>query len=171
VLAVAVLVACGIASDEGRAITRSFPQGSATSGPFPGWYFGLPLIAAVVVVLVAAEGVLRLVATRPTVAGADPAWDLALRRLSAHRLLRGTQLVLAWTAAGVLLVAGAALRNVGGPVTPDLASASLLHTGLGVAALGLGLAVGAAGTVLALVPAAPVEARAGLGPAALDARA
>jgi hypothetical protein len=170
-LTLVTLVACGTAPGDGRGISRSFPGGAASSGPFPGWYFGVPLVAAVVVVLLAAEGVLRLVAHRPSVADADPAWDMALRRLSAHRVLRGTQLVLGWTAAGVLLVAGAALRDVGGPVLPDVASASPVHTALGVTALALGLAVGLAATVLALVPAAPVGARTEPVPARLDAPA
>jgi uncharacterized membrane protein len=170
-LAAVTLVVCGLASADGRGISRTFPGGAASSGPFPGWYFGVPLLAAVVVVLVAAEVVLRLVAGRPSVADADPAWDMALRRLSAHRVLRGTQLVLAWTAAGVLLVAGAALRNVGGAVLPGPGSGSALHSGLGVAGLTVGLAVGLAGTVLALTPATHVATRTGLEPAELDATA
>ncbi|GAA2719924.1 hypothetical protein [Cellulomonas aerilata] len=170
-LALVTLVACGWASQDGRAISRTFADGAASSGPFPGWYFGVPLVAAVLVVLLAAEGVLRLVARRPSVADADPAWDMALRRLSAHRVLRGTQLVLAWTAAGVLLVAGAALRSVGHAVVPGVASESALHTGLGSGALTLGLAVALTGTVLALVPATPVAAPTGLATAGLDAPA
>ena len=152
-LAVVALVACGLAAAaDGRSVGRQVAGGSTAAGPFPGWTYGVPLLAAVVVVLVAAEGVLRLVATRPTVADADPAWDLSLRRLSAHRVLRGAQLVLAWTTAGVLGVAGAALRNVGGVVT-DAASASGVHLGLGTVALVLAAVAALGGLVLAVVPA------------------
>ena len=157
-LTVAALVAGGLASADGRSVARTFPGGAAGSGPFPGWYFGVPLLAAVVVVLLATEGVLRLVATRPTVADADPAWDLALRRLSAHRVLRGAQFVLAWTAAGVLGVGGLALRNVGRTVTADPASGSALHVAVGTGGLVLALVAALGGAVLALLPAAPAAA-------------
>lgn len=162
-LGTVALLAGGLASDGGRAISRTFPAGSASSGPFPGWYFGVPLLVAVVVVLLTAEGVLRRVATRPAVAGADPAWDLALRRLSAHRVLRGAQLVLAWTTAGVLVVGGAALHNVGRAVS-GAATASGPHLVLGTAALVLGLVTFVSGAVLALVPAARVPSTAGTVP-------
>jgi hypothetical protein len=152
------LVAGGIAAaDGGRSIGRTFPAGSTASGPFPGWYFGVPLLVAVAVVLLAAEAVLRLVAVRPTVAGAEPAWDLALRRLSAHRVLRGAQLVLAWTAAGVLVFGGSALRNVGDAV-PGAGPGSGAHLVLGTTALLLGVVAFVGGAVVALVPAAPVPA-------------
>lgn len=172
-LGAAVLVACGlVATPEGRAISRTFEAGSATSGPFPGWYFGVPLVAALVVVLVAGEVVLRLVAGRPVVTGAGPEWDLGLRRLSAHRVLRGVQLVLAWTVAGVLVVAGGALRNVAdsgvgtGTGLDALGATAPGHAAAGVAALVLGAVVALAGTAVALVPGRPAHADAGT--AALD---
>ncbi|WNB85983.1 hypothetical protein [Cellulomonas sp. ATA003] len=156
-LAVVTLVACGLVADDGRALTRTWDLGSRSASPFPGWYYGVPLMLAVAVVLLAAEGLLRLVARRPVVSDADPAWDLALRRLSAHRALRGAQLVLAWTAAGVLLVAGGPLRNVGTRYGLDGEVAELLPMHhLGTAAVVLGLVVALAGLVIALVPATAV---------------
>ena len=163
-LAVVTLVACGLAADGGRAISRGFPGGSASSGPFPGWYFGVPVLVAVVVVVVAAEGVLRLVADRAVVSDADPRWDVALRRLSAHRVLRGAQLVLAWTTAGVLVVAGAAVRNVGTDFAPDGATSAVApYVPVGIALLALGVVVGLAGLVVALVPGTPVGEQAAAG--------
>ncbi len=169
VLGTLALVAGGLAADGGRSVSRTFPTGGTTSGPFPGWYFGVPLLVAIAVVLLAAEVVLRRVATRPAVADADPEWDLALRRLSAHRVLRGAQLVLAWTAAGVLGVGGAALRSVGDAV-PGAAAASGLHVAVGTTALVLALVAAVGGAVVALVPAAPVPAsfRVGAGDPAAD---
>ena len=163
-LAVVTLVGCGLAADGGRAISRSVSGGSSSSGPFPGWYFGVPLLVAVVVVVVAAEGVLRLVADRPVVSDADPRWDGALRRLSAHRVLRGAQLVLAWTTAGVLVVAGAAVRNVGTEVTPDgVTTAVGAYPAVGLTLLLLGLAIAIAGLVVAVVPGTPVGEQAPAG--------
>lgn len=156
-LAVVTLVVCGLTADGGRAISRTVPGGSASSGPFPGWYFGVPLLVAVAVVVVAAEGVLRLVADRAVVSDADPRWDGALRRLSAHRVLRGAQLVLAWTTAGVLVVAGAAVRSVGTEFSADGVSTAVApYAPVGLALLVLGAAVGLAGLVVAVVPGTPI---------------
>jgi hypothetical protein len=132
------LVACGLTSDDGRGITRTFTNGSAGAGPFPGWFYGVPLLVATAVVLLAGEFVLRLIARRPAVMDAAPEWDLALRRTSSRRLLRGTQLVLGWTAAGVLFFAGTAVHTVGAGGSAD-----------GVALGSPGYAVG--GIVLTLV--------------------
>jgi hypothetical protein len=52
------------------------------------------------------------VAHRPAVVDADPAYDDASRRLSAHRVLRGVQLGLALSLAGVLWWTAAACINV-----------------------------------------------------------
>lgn len=111
-LTTVALVACGLASDDGRDLTRHFAEGTVSAGPFPGWFYGVPLLVAAAVVLLAAEGVLRLIAHRPAVMDAAPEWDLGLRRVSAHRLLRGAQLVLGGTASGVLLLAGRTVHTL-----------------------------------------------------------
>jgi len=115
------LIACGATSDDGQGITRSYTamagstpvSGSSGAGPFPGWFYGVPLLIATVLVLAATEGVLQLIARRPAVMDAASEWDLELRRTSARRLLRGSQLVLGWTLVGVLFIAGTALRRLG----------------------------------------------------------
>ncbi|WP_298456483.1 hypothetical protein [uncultured Cellulomonas sp.] len=169
VVLVVTLVACGLVADGGRALTRQWDLGSASASPFPGWFYGVPLLVAVAVVLVASEGVLRLVARRPVVSDADLPWDLALRRLSAHRALRGAQLVLAWTAAGVLLVAGMAMHGVGTEFAADGLTSRLLPVHhLGTAAMLLGAAVGVAGLVVALVPGRAVGEQAPVVAAGLD---
>lgn len=164
---VVTLVVSGLVSDNGRRITRSVSAaaGSASAGPFPGWYYGVPLLAGAAVVLAATAAVLRLVARRPAVVDAEPEWDLGLRRLSAHRVLRGAQLVLALTLAGVLAIAGAAVRSVGsGGVVDGVSHDSAAHAPVGTLLAALAAVVLVAGVVVALVPGAPV-ARPG-GPAA-----
>jgi hypothetical protein len=142
----ATLAACGLLSGNGRDIERVWDAtSSGASGPFPGWFYGGPLLVATAVVVVAAETVLQLVVRRPAVVDTAPDSDLALRTLSARRVLRGTQLVLAWTFAGVLLVAGSALRNVGTIEVDGVGLTSAAHVSAGTALLLLGLAVAVAG--------------------------
>lgn len=118
-LAIALLAFGTAADPTSRAVTVTFENSSSTAGPFPGWFYGGPLLAAAVLVLVATWGTLHLVASRPAVADAAPQWDLALRRLSAHRVLRGTQAVLGLTLVGVLGTAGTALHSAGGGSSVD----------------------------------------------------
>ncbi|WP_163544248.1 hypothetical protein [Occultella kanbiaonis] len=79
---------------------------SSSAGPFPGWPYGVPILAVALLLAGVTQLVLRQVARRPAVAGVAPAADLALRRTSAARLLRGAQLAVGATLAGVLVVAG-----------------------------------------------------------------
>lgn len=152
---VALVAAVGaVVATDGRLVSRTVEQGTASSGPFPGWFYGLPLLLGCLVVLAAAEAVLRVVANRPAVMDAQPRWDAALRRLSAHRVLRGAQLVVGLTGSGLLLTAGTALRNVGGPIL-DANDVSALHLVTGQVAVGLAVAVGLGAVVLALLPGRP----------------
>ena len=160
--AVAVLVACGATgAPDGRSITVERYVGDAfttrSASPYPGWDFAVPLLVAVVLVALAAEGVLRLVARRPAIVDADPAYDAASRRLSSQRALRGAVLVVGCSLAGVLVVAGIALQGV------ELRA-------LGVAAAVLGVVVGIGSLVVAGIPAPPTAAgvRAVLAPPAAD---
>lgn len=149
---VAVVAALGAAvATDGRQISRTVEQGAITSSPFPGWFYGLPLLLACLAVLVAAEAVLRVVASRPAVVDAQPRWDAALRRLSAHRVLRGAQLVVGLTAAGLLLTAGMTLQNVGGAFVDD-GDGSTLHAVSGQVAVVLAIAVGLTAVVVAFIP-------------------
>lgn len=142
-LLLVTLVAAGATSSNGRAVSVAYAtNGVQTASPYPGWFYGVPLLVAAALVLVATEGVLRLISRRPAVVDADPAYDAASRRLSAHRALRGTQLVLALTEAGVLGIAGAALSSVD-------------RGALGGVIGGLGLLIGLAGFVAAVLPAQP----------------
>lgn len=85
------------------------------SSPYPGWFYALPLLIAAAAILLAAFLCLVLIARRPAISDASPGWDLALRRLSAQRVLRGATFVLGATAAPVFgLLALPFLRE--GPV-------------------------------------------------------
>jgi hypothetical protein len=165
------LVACGLASGNGRDIERVWDAASSgAAGPFPGWFYGGPLLVATAVVVAATEVVLLLVAGGPAGAGppvADtaPADDLALRTVSARRVLRGTQLVLAWTLAGVLFVAGTALRSVGTIEVDGVGRTSVGLVAGGTTLLLLGLAVALAGplTMVRTTVAAPARSAATAG--------
>lgn len=165
---VVVLVVSGVVADGGRSISRTWEQGGSTASPFPGWFYGVPLLVAAALVLAASEGVLRQIARRPAVMDAQPEWDLALRRLSAHRVLRGVQLVLSLTTAGVLLVAGTAVRSIADSGAPDsLPPDSPVLSTLAVVLAVVGVAAGLAGVATALVPGRPAQAPADLEPALL----
>lgn len=139
---VLALVTFGATATEGRKVTASELSATMTASPYPGWFYGVPLLIAATVLLIACEGVLHLVARRPAVVDADPTYDAASRRLSAHRALRGVELLLAGVLAAVLVLAGSALTRVD-------------HELLGPVVLWIGVGVGLAGVVLALLPAAP----------------
>lgn len=159
VLLVVTLVIFGVVAD-GRAVSARWPEGEASSGPFPGWYYGVPLLVATFLVLAATEAALALVAGRPAVVGLDHDGDLALRRLSAHRLLRGCQLVLGITATGLLLVAGSALLRVGDANDTLPGSGSLIHLVAGGVALLAALVVFAATFAVLTAPAPRLPATA-----------
>lgn len=131
---------------------RSVRHGSGAASPYPGWDFGVPLLVAVVAVTLAAEAVLRLVARRPAIVDADPVYDAGSRRLSAHRALRGAQLVLGGTLAGILVVGGNALQSVG-------------LRGVGAPVTVAGFVVALTALVLSVVPAAGPAIGTATGPA------
>ncbi|WP_182112059.1 MULTISPECIES: hypothetical protein [unclassified Actinotalea] len=137
-----VLLACGLTAEpDGRSLGRTSGAWVVSHSPFPGWHYGVSLLAAAALVLGAQEGVLRLITRRPAVADAAEAWDLGLRRLSAHRVLRGTQLVLGCTVGAVLVVAGTSVRAVGDDHAPGAAAGgSTAYVLGGTALVVLGLA-------------------------------
>lgn len=152
------LVSCGIVATDGRSVTRTWPGGSSTASPFPGWFYGLPLLLATLVILVGTRAVLRLIAARPAVMDTQPAWDLSLRRLSAHRVLRGVQLVIGATTSGVLAVTSSAVISIGRSGGTDPATASGPLAAVGVALGVLAALVGVASIAIALVPGQPASA-------------
>jgi len=150
-LAVVIAVAGALTSSDGHSITRVTGDLTRTASPYPGLTYAVPALVAIAVVVLAAEGALRLVGQRPAVMDADPAWDLALRRLSAHRALRGGQLVCGLTVAVLVLHTGTALHAVG-------------HEGIGGALVALAVLLGLASLVITVMPAAGPSSQADVTP-------
>lgn len=104
-----------------------------TWGPYPGYYYAVPLVVAAVVLVVATELVLRLVLLRPAVPGVSREWDLHLRRRSARHLVGGAQLALAAMLTGALVLAGLGHRYAG----PAVAGSALFAAAAVVAVVAL----------------------------------
>lgn len=138
-----------------RSVSRvTGPYESFTSGPFPGWLWGLPLVGAVIACLLAVEAVLRVVAARQALAAVDEGWDLWLRRKIARRALRCTQLVFGLLVAGLLLVAGVGLRGVAtGENAAHTTDFSPIHESAGWSLMAAAGMVAIASLVLSLRPA------------------
>ena len=151
VLAIAVIVACGSisrAAPDGRFVcTALFDVSCTVGGPylFPGWYFGVPAIIAVVLLAASIVIALRRVTVSP-----GAAWP---ELVEADRVLRenAARLILCIGIAPLMLTTGMVLAAAGLP----LFNAPVLVTGLtGGAAhalLVLGLVVMLAGAVAMLV--------------------
>ena len=105
-LFLALLVGGLTALPDGRSYGRTTVgtggvTGSWASGPYPGWFYAVPLALAACVILAATLGCLVLIARRPAISDASSTWDLAMRQLSGQRTLRGATLSLGATAAPV----------------------------------------------------------------------
>ena len=156
--ALLLLAVFGVVADGPRSLTRDAGRYTEAIGPYPGWYYGVPMGLAVIATVVAAGLVLRLITERPAVAGVSAEWDLHLRRRSAAHVTRGIQLVLAITVAGILVAAAWGHLALGrdwvlllsGEYAAEGSPAQhYLGTSLLIAALCV-LLVGLAGTVLPL---------------------
>lgn len=125
-LLAAALVTFGvIAEPDGRSLAHApgtggclidgvpVPCDGGASGPFPGFAYGVPMLAGAALLLAATLAVLHLVARRPAVWGTSTADDDLLRTISATRVVRGSQLALGASLAGVLFFAGTTAFNAG----------------------------------------------------------
>ena len=154
-LLVVATVAFGLAASGPRTISRTLENGQTyTLGSFPGWWFGAPVLIATIAVALACAATLRVIAARPAVVGTSTDWDMWLRRRSARRVLRGSQLVACMTLAGTSLLAGTTVRSLGLGDTQGFYATSVNHgyVVVGIIISWLALAVLAAGTLVALVP-------------------
>jgi len=159
-VAALTLVAVGafvLAASGPRTVTRVVDAHTFVAEPFPGTWFGVPVLVAAVLVVLASAATLRIIASRPAVLGTSPAWDMWLRRRSARRVLRGGQLVGCLTVAAMCHFAGIAWQYLG---NLDASWEQVPHgTGYVAAGLlvrGLGLVLAAVGLVVAVVPARDV---------------
>ncbi len=116
----------------GRALSRQCsPDTFASTGPWPGLYYSVPLAIAVVVGLLGAAVALRAVVLRPR-SGSAPelvAADDVLRRRSAESVVAATGVMVAASMLGVALTAGGGLIG--------FSCAPMAWTVLGVALLGV----------------------------------
>ena len=143
-LLVALLVGGLTALPDGRSYGRTVLEPGrvemmtwATS-PYPGWFYAVPLALAACAVLAACAGCLVLIARRPAISGTSSSWDLALRQLSAQRILRGATLTLSATAVPVYgLLALPFLREGPWVVAVLLILGAFASIGTGAAALAL----------------------------------
>jgi len=111
----------GSADDQGRAgrfLSRQCtPEVVATTGPWPGSFYSVPLGIAVVVGLLGAAIALRTIVLRPR-SGSDPdlaAADDLLRRWSAEAVVAATGVMVAASMSGVAFVAALQLHRIACP--------------------------------------------------------
>ena len=153
----AVLVVAGglLAGPDGRSLTYTVGDGGAgtrswSTSPFPGWFYGRPAAIGLLLVLAVAVGTLWIVATRPAVATRDDRVESALRRASAHRVLRAATGALLFDTGGLLFITGTAV--------PDAAPGPF--RALGIALVVVGVLAVLAGAVVACLRAPDVPAAA-----------
>src|SRR5688572_1965706 len=157
-LAVTTLTGGALLADaDGRSVSygNPFADGLATASPFPGLFYGGPAGAGLLLLALTTAIALRIVANRPAVATEDEGIETALRRASAHRVLR--------VAVGVALFVSGGLLFVGGRALHSVASSSVASGLLDAAAATVSLVGGAAmlvGVVVACVraPGVPADA-------------
>lgn len=115
----------------GRAFARTCADGSVSSaGPWPGAYYAVPTLVAVLTGLGVAGLVLRRVVSRPRPAGMDVERDDRARRAAASATTAACAVLVAVPLAGSALIAGGALLTVcGGAGQPGIAWALLLLAG------------------------------------------
>jgi hypothetical protein len=111
----------GSVDDQGRAgrflARQCTSEVGATTGPWPGSFYSVPLGIAVVVGLVVAAVALHTVVLRPR-GGSDPDLVVAddfLRRRSAEAIVAATGVMVAASLSGVALVAGLQLHRIACP--------------------------------------------------------
>ena len=157
-LAVVTLVGGALLADaDGRSFTygNPFASGLATASPFPGPFYGLPAGIGLLGLALAAAVALWLVANRPAVATEDEGIETALRRASAHRVLRVAVGVPLFVTGGLLFAGGSSLHSVASSVQ----ASGLIQTSGAAASLIGGVAM-LAGVVVACIraPGVPADA-------------
>jgi hypothetical protein len=167
--AVVALAVCTLAggtlraAENGRSVTVVSGDGlvSGTASPFPGSFYAGPTAIGLLVLALVAAGALWIVADRPAVVTEDERVEAALRRASAHRVLRAAAGVTSSTTGGLAFVGGNALRSA---ADGSVGAAWLGYVGLAVMLLGL-LAM-LAGAALTCVRAPGVPAGSPVAPVA-----
>ncbi|SDO01220.1 hypothetical protein [Geodermatophilus sp. DSM 45219] len=161
--AVLTLVAgAALAGPDGRSVAVSAGEGRvlATHSPFAGPVYGAPAAVGLLALAALTVGALWVVANRPAVVTADDRVEAALRRASAHRVLRGAVAAALVVSGGLLAVSGLALRSAAMGAAAN-AVGNGLPAGAAAAALPwVGGALGLAGALAVLVAAVVLCTRA-----------
>jgi hypothetical protein len=142
VLVTVLVVGAVLADPDGRRISHRDGPYLRGASPWPGWHYGRPVLVELGLLLVVLAGALWVVVNRPAVMTDDDRVEEALRRTSAHRVLRGATAGILLTAGGVIAAAGSAAGSV-----------HLLPSALGLGVLLLGYAAALAGVVVLCLPA------------------
>ena len=134
-----------LAGPDGRSVTVPAGNGrvSSTGSPFAGLHYGRPAALGLLVLALLTAAALWVVADRPAVVTADERIEAALRRASAHRVLRGTAAATLVVTGGLIAVSGLSLHSAASSAVAG-ADANQLPVGTPAAALpwlGGGLAV------------------------------
>jgi hypothetical protein len=142
-----------VAGPDGRSLTVEGPSSAATASPFAGPVYGRPAALGLLLLAALAVGALWVVANRPAVVTADDRIEAAMRRTSAHRVLRGAVATTLLVAGGVLAVSGLAARSAA-------SGAAETATANGLPVVGAATVLPWAGAALALAGAAALLAAA-----------
>ncbi|WP_209313929.1 hypothetical protein [Blastococcus sp. TF02A-35] len=157
-----------LAGPDGRSFGMTSPDGrvGGAASPFAGLAYGGPAAVGLAVLAALTVGALRVVAQRPAVVTADDRHEAALRRASAHRVLRGAAATVLVVAGGLLAVSGNAVRSASSglastatanDVAAGTAAAVLPWVGGVLAALGLVGALAGIGVLAVRAPGVPAD--------------
>jgi hypothetical protein len=156
---VTLLLGAYAGSPDGRSVTFHDGVGvgarTSSASPFPGAFYGVPAGIGLLVLAAVTVAALVAVANRPAVVTTDDRVETALRRASAHRVLRG--------AVGPALVVVGGLLLTGGRAVAVAGAGPLAGLGIAVAVLGGIAAIG--GIVVTGLPAPRIPVDAPLVPA------
>ena len=138
-----LVLGAAVADPDGRSVSAgSASELAASASPFPGWTYGGPAAAGLLLLAATTVTALSAVANRPAVVTDDDRAEDALRRASAHRVLRGATTAALVTTGGLLLTGGHAVWRVGTTAGPGLlATTGVLAASAGLIALLVGLVV------------------------------
>lgn len=137
---VVVVVFCGLtagADEQGRsrAIRFETADASSSASPYPGWFYGVPALIALAVLVVATLVALQRIGTTAAFPHVDDAEaDLQWRRASASTVLKLAAGAMLFSLGGISLIAGQAMGNAviedATPVVWSVASSVLVVGGL-----------------------------------------
>jgi hypothetical protein len=112
-----------LGAPDGRTVQHQDGPFHRSAGPWPGWHYGKPLTYELVLLLALMAAALWVVVNRPAVATQDERVEEALRRTSAHRVLRGATAGVLVAGGGLVGAAANALGSV--QVLPWVASTAV----------------------------------------------